>query len=178
MDDAVLVQRYIAGDEAAFEELMTKYQSMVYGLAYRLSGSAEDAQDIAQKAFINAFRGIGGFRGQSSFKTWIYSIAVNAGMNHLRKRALGDREVDETIAGNERGVLAAIVEREKQDIVRQGLARLPERQRTAVVLRAYEGLSNADAGKIMGCSEGAVKSHYHLGVRRLRELIRESGYEL
>lgn len=180
-EDEGLVERYIAGDERAIEEIVMKYQRQIYAFVYRMVNDMEDAKDLTQKTFIKAIKGIRGFRKEASFKTWLYQIAVNTGRNHIRERGHEEVELQESIIDSEHesgriGALSAIIEKEKMDYVKKGINKLPERQRLAVILRAYDGLSCSEAARAMGCSEGNVKAHYHNGVKRLREILK--GYSL
>jgi RNA polymerase sigma-70 factor (ECF subfamily) len=176
-DDIGLVERYIAGDKDAIEELVIRYQKMVYSIIYRMINDMEEAKDLTQKTFIKAVNGIRGFRKDSSFKTWLYQIAINTSLNHLRKNRYEEVELDESISANNPGTLSSIIEKEKKEHIKKSLDMLPERQRLAIVLRVYEDLSCSDTAKIMGCSEGAVKAHYHHGVNKLRGILKEKGYE-
>jgi RNA polymerase sigma-70 factor (ECF subfamily) len=177
-DDLRLVERYIAGDADAIEDIVRKYQKQIYAVLYRMTGNTEDAKDLTQTAFVKAMEAMKGFRRESSLKTWLYQIAINTGLNHLRLRQRRETELDESVAGDHGGTLAGIIERERRGSLRKGLNELPARQRLAVILRAYEGLSCAETAQVMGCTEGAVKAHYHHAVKRLREILKEKGYEV
>jgi len=177
-EDIQLVERYLGGDAEAVETLVMKYQKRIYTIAYRMTRNVEDAKDLTQKTFVKAIEGIKGFRRESSFKTWIYRIAINTSLTHLKGNRREERELDESIMGSHPGTLSTIIENEKRGFIRKGLDELPERQRLAVILRAYEGLSCTETAQVMGCSEGAVKAHYHHGVKRLKEIVKEKGYEI
>ena len=177
-EDIQLVERYLSGDAEAVEMLVEKYQKRIYAIVYRITRDVEDAKDMTQKTFVKAIEGMRGFRRESSFKTWIYRIAINTGLTHLKGNRREETELDESMMGSHPGTLSTIIEKEKRDHIRRGLDELPERQRLAVILRAYEGLSCSETAQIMGCSEGAVKAHYHHGVKRLREIVKEKGYEI
>ncbi len=175
-DDIALIQRYLAGEEAAAEELVLRYQKQLYAFLYRMTRDMEEAKDLTQKTFLKAIQGLGGFRGDASFKTWLYQIALNTGLNYLKQNRREMVDIDETAIGRNDDTLDGLIEEERKQRIRNSLHRLPERQRTAVVLRAYDGLSCQETAKVMGCSEGAVKAHYHLGVKKLREYMEECGY--
>jgi len=175
-DDIALIQRYLAGEEAAAEELVLRYQKQLYAFLYRMTRDMEEAKDLTQKTFLKAIQGLGGFRGDASFKTWLYQIALNTGLNHLKENRREMVDIDETALGSSDDTLDGLIEEERKQRIRNSLHRLPERQRTAVVLRAYDGLSCMETAQVMGCSEGAVKAHYHLGVKKLREYMEECGY--
>ncbi len=178
-DDITLIKRYISGDEEAVEELVMKYQKQVYAFAYRMTNNIEEAKDLTQETFIRAIKGLRGFRMEASFKTWLYRIAKNTNLNHIRQnRHHKEIKLEKPTIGNQRGALSAIIDKEKKDHIKKGLDELPARQRLSIILRAYEGLSCSETSKVMGCSEGAVKAHYHNAVKRLREILKEKGYEI
>ncbi|MBI5640196.1 MAG: RNA polymerase sigma factor [Nitrospirae bacterium] len=176
-EDIELIERYIAGDNTAVEELVVKYQRQIYAFVYRMTNDMEEAKDLTQKTFINAVKGIREFRRQSSFRTWLYKIAANTGLKHIRQRK-EEVELEESVVSNEEGVLSLLIDKEKRTHIKKGMERLPERQRLAVVLRVYEGLSCSGTAEVMGCTEGAVKAHYYNGVKKLRNILREKGYEI
>jgi RNA polymerase sigma-70 factor, ECF subfamily len=176
-EDIRLIEKYLSGDSSAIEALVMKYQKPIYAYVYRMAGNVEDAKDLTQKTFLQVFKGLKDFRGEASFKTWLYKIATNAALNHIRQTRFEETELEESIPGDGRGNLAIVIEKEKLGSINESLRELPERQRLAVILRAYDGLSCLETAKVMGCSEGAVKANYHNGVRRLREILKEKGYE-
>ena len=176
-EDLELIDKYLAGDEYAIEELVMKYQRKIYALAYRMTGNVEDSKDVTQKTFLQTFKSIEGFRRKSSFYTWLYQIALNTCLNHLQKKGQKTEELNETFSGKEAGALSAIIEKEKQAHLKNSLKQLPGRQKTAVIFRAYEGFSVKETAEVMKCSEGAVKAHYHNAIKKLREILSESGYE-
>ncbi|MBI5409301.1 MAG: RNA polymerase sigma factor [Nitrospirae bacterium] len=176
-EDIELVESYLGGSDEAMERLVMKYQKPVYAFIYRMTNNIEDAKDLTQKTFLNAVKGVKGFRRESSFKTWLYRIAANTCLNDVRSRR-DETVLEESFAGNQRGALSALIEEEKSRHIKDGIDKLSERQRLAVILRVYDGLSCIETAKVMGCSEGAVKAHYHNGVQRLREILKERGYEV
>ncbi len=177
-EDLTLIQRYLEGDDYAVEELVMKYRKKIYFLAYRMTGDIEASKDLTQKTFMQAFSGIKSFRKESGFYTWLYQIALNICLNHLNKKGLHSDTLDENHPDNCNSALSSVLDKEKQKNVQESLKRLPERQRAAVILRAYEGLTSKKASEVMKCSEGAVKAHYHNGIKKLRELLKEKGYEI
>jgi RNA polymerase sigma-70 factor (ECF subfamily) len=177
-EDIRLIERYAAGDEGAVEEIVAKYQRRVYAFIYRMTYDVEESKDLTQKTFINVLTGIKDFRKEASFKTWLYRIALNTGINHLRKNRPEESEIDESLACGRVGALSSLIEEEKKELVRSCLDGLPERQRLAVILRVYDDLNCSESARVMGCSEGAVKAHYHNGVKRLREILKGKGYEI
>jgi RNA polymerase sigma-70 factor (ECF subfamily) len=170
-EDLELIDRFIAGDEEAAGELVMRYQKMVYVFAYRMTNNMEDAKDITQTSFIRAIEGIRKFKRESSFRTWLYRIVANTGLNHIRRGWYRDAEINDSLSGNQAGALSLIIEGEKKNRIKKALAELPERQRLAILLRTYEEFSCREASRVMGCSESTVKAHYHFGVKKLRELL-------
>ncbi|MBI5180086.1 MAG: sigma-70 family RNA polymerase sigma factor [Nitrospirae bacterium] len=171
--DINLIERYLEGDTAAIDELVIKYQKQIYALTYRMTKDIEDAKDLTQKTFIKALKGIRGFKKKSTFKTWLYQIAINASINHLRQNRHEKAELEDSMAVENKGLLTAIIEEEKKGLIKEAMDKLPERQRLSVVLRVYDELSCSETAEVMGCSEGAVKAHYHNGVKRLKEILKE-----
>lgn len=170
-EDIRLIERYLAGDEYALEELVMKYQKKIYALAYRMTWDVEDSKDITQKTFLQAFKNIKGFRKESSFYTWLYQIGLNTCLSYLTKKNQETEELNESISGSNEEVLSTIIKKEKETHIKNSLKKLPERQRAAIILRAYEGLSLKETAEIMRCSEGAVKAHYHNGVKKLKRVL-------
>jgi len=171
-DDA-LIARAAAGDEQAREQLVGLYLHDVYEATARVLSDRELAEDAAQDAFVNALNNLHRFRGEASFRTWLLRIAVNAALSVARRQGRR-REVQLDAAGEvadgtdvERGT----IDRSEAERVRGMLERLPPKQRMAVTLRVHQGLSYAEVAAVMNCTEGAARVNYHLGVKRLRELI-------
>lgn len=177
--DAVLVERVQRGDKHAFELLVLKYQRKIMRLLSRLIHDPAEAEDVAQDAFIKAYRAIPQFRGESAFYTWLYRIAVNTAKNHLvarRRRPSGSAqyENDDGETFDETDNLsdintpeAAFASREIADTVNRAIEALPEELRTAIVLREIEGLSYEEIAQSMGCPIGTVRSR----IFRAREAI-------
>ena len=157
-----------------FETLVDKHADFVYNVAYKMMGNVEDAQDVAQDAFLSAHRAFGRFRGESRITTWLYRITVNAALMKLRKEkrarmstrtGLEDVDVVERDATPERWALSS----ELGEKLQEGMAELPGDLRAAVVLRDTEGLSNAEAADILGIKVPALKSRVHRGRVLLRK---------
>lgn len=174
-EDISLIAEYLQGDEEAIEELVRRYQKMIYAFTYKMVNDMEEAKDITQNTFIKAIKGIKGFKGKASFKTWLYRIALNTSLNHIREgRRHKEVEFDESFPGNQDGSLSLIISQEETNRIKKSVDILPGQQRLAVMLRTYEGLSCKETSKVMGCSESAVKAHYHFGVRKLRDILSDS----
>ena len=173
-EDISLIAEYLKGDEEAIEELVRRYQKMIYVFTYKMVNDMEEAKDITQNTFIKAIKGIKGFKGKASFKTWLYRIALNTSLNHIREGRHKEVEFDETLPCNQVGNLSLIISQEEKNRIKKSVDKLPGQQRLAVMLRTYEGLSCKEASKVMECSESAVKAHYHFGVRKLRDILSDS----
>jgi len=179
--DKQLVLRVQQGDKNAFDLLVIKYQQKIMSLISRYVHDADEVQDVAQEAFIKAYRALPGFRGDSAFYTWLYRIAINTAKNHLVSRsrrppgsdvdledaqyiesadALRDRESPE----------AALFGEELRTTVNKALDALPDDLRTAVTLREFDGLSYEEIAEVMDCPVGTVRSR----IFRAREAIDRS----
>ena len=167
--DAELVKRVQAGDKAAFDILVQKYQHKVVNLINRFVSDQTECYDIAQDAFIKAYRAIGNFRGDSQFYTWLYRIAANTAKNHLASRArkspsysvdVDDAEHYEGESGlkeyttPENLLLTDEIER----TVFQAIEELPDDLKSAIMLREIEGLSYEEIAEVMDCPIGTVRS--------------------
>ncbi|MFH1147647.1 MAG: sigma-70 family RNA polymerase sigma factor [Pseudomonadota bacterium] len=173
-DDSQLVEEYLSGDSRSIEELVVRYQRQIYYLIYRLTNDLEESKDLTQKTFLKAVRAITKFRNESCFKTWLYRIAVNTSLDQIGEQKRYPRaELNETIADSDSDVVSKLAGEERKERLRKAVHELPERQRLAVILRVYDGLSISETAHVMGCSEGAVKAHYHHAVKRLRNLLQE-----
>jgi RNA polymerase sigma-70 factor (ECF subfamily) len=177
MDDRVLIERYLSGEESAMEEIMVKYQKSVYGLAYRLTWDKEESKDITQQTFTQVIKNLAKFRKESLFKTWLYKIAINLSLNYKGRHFYKQEELKESIAGNQVGALSLLIRKEKTILFKKALSEVPERQRLAIVLRTYQELSCREVADVMGISEGAVKANYHNGVKKLKDLLSKHGHE-
>lgn len=182
--DEVLVERARAGDEAAFGELVARYQGRVYRLGLRLAGDPADAEEILQETFVQVFKGLGGFRGESRFSTWLYRVGANCALMHRRARRRRQLEsldsylpdfdahgrharldVDYSAAARieetyERRQLAAAA--------MAGLDRLPEAYRAVFVLRDLEELSTAEVAALLQLEPAAVRQRLHRARLMLR----------
>lgn len=176
--DQQLVERVQAGDKRAFDLLVTKYQHKILGLIIRFVHDPYEAQDVAQEAFIKAYRALGNFRGDSAFYTWLYRIAINTAKNHLvaRGRRPPDSDVSAEDAEFYEGDHAlkdigsperALLRDEIESTVHRTIQQLPNDLRTALTLREFDGLSYEEIAKVMQCPVGTVRSR----IFRAREAV-------
>jgi RNA polymerase sigma-70 factor, ECF subfamily len=178
-EDLALAERCRRGDLGAFEELYRTHARRLYGVTVRMLGNTADADDMLQEIFLAAHRKLDSFRGESALGTWLYRLAVNLCLDHLRSRtgramqmtdALDD-EPELPDAGS-RGLAERTVT--KMDLER-ALAQLPEGCRTAFVLHDIQGLEHREVGEVMGIAEGTSKSQVHKARMRLRTLLSRTG---
>jgi RNA polymerase sigma-70 factor (ECF subfamily) len=172
-----LAEQAASGDTDAFSELVRRYQSRIVNLARALANDG-DAEDLAQEAFIRAYRGMGRFRGDSSFKTWLYRIAINVIRSHMDHRRrwsrIWGRSVDDGSAEAQRAVVSqagfdvALVTR---DAIDRALARLSPDLRVAVALRDLQGLEYREIAETLGIPIGTVESRIFRGRQVLRPLL-------
>ena len=181
-DEAQLVTELQAGSDAAFDYLVTYYHAGVYNLVYGILADAADAADVTQDVFLRVFRGIRGFRGGSSLKTWLYRVSVRQALNHRRWCWRHHRQqfsIDEENGRNsamelrdeEATPFEQLATREMQSTVRRALASVPPLFRSAVILRDLEGLSYEEIAEILEVSVGTVKSRILRGRRTLKEIL-------
>jgi RNA polymerase sigma-70 factor (ECF subfamily) len=159
-----------------FEAFVLGYQKQAFSVAYRITGSVEDAQDAVQEAFVRAFRSREDFRGEAAVTTWFHRVVVNAALDVMRKRKglpivveeLPDRAGDSDPRPEESARRAEIRER-----IRQAVHRLPERQREVFLLKHFENMSVKEVGIALGLAEGTVKVHLSRAVNTLKEELCE-----
>lgn len=172
--DQGLVARARNGDADALNALVSRHHEAVYRVAYRVLGDPDAAADAAQDAFLKALDALHTFRGEAAFRTWLLRIAANAATSAGRQTTRR-REVALDAAPEQTGELASperrAVIRTESERVERALAELPEKQRLAVTLRIHEDLSHREVGEVIGSSEGAARVNYHLGIKRLKELL-------
>jgi len=168
-DDRELVQQACAGDLAAFEELVRRHQRGLFSYLYRMTGNSSDAEELAQQALVKAWQSLRGFRGGSSFKTWLYRIGINLALN-FRARTKPTEELVESMPAEENPA-EEFRQRQRDVAVQAALAGLPRDQRTALVLSVYEEMSYREIGAAMGKSVRAVDSLLFRAKQNLRRLL-------
>ncbi|MGM0529507.1 MAG: RNA polymerase sigma factor [Bacteroidota bacterium] len=159
-----LINELVAGNEDAYRRLITLYRKHVIRLCMGFTGSSDDAEDLAQDVFVEIFKSIRRFRGQSSLSTWIYRIAVNKSLNFIRDRKRGDyndyKKVTD-LGGNDSGEYSAdqkLVQEEHSEALHSAIDSLPEAQRTAFVLSKYEDMKYSEIADVMKTSISSVES--------------------
>jgi len=183
--DSGLIERCLAGSDEAFNRLVLRHQRRAVNLAYRFLGNYEDACDVAQEAFVRVHKHLRRFKGQSSFKTWLYKIVLNLSRNKYRwKKRRGEfgRISIDNPGGDNPGnpmeipdttlsVAREIRRKEIRSRIQEALSRLPKNHREILVLRHMEGLSYSDISGMLGCAEGTIKSRLHRARIEIRKLL-------
>jgi RNA polymerase sigma-70 factor, ECF subfamily len=184
LSEAEAIARAKQGDAEAFEVLYNLHRRRVYSLCLRMTANTAEAEDLAQEAFLQLFRKIATFRGESAFSTWLHRMAVNVVLMHLRKKGLPVVSLEETTEGTE--------ETPKKDFGADDLAlsgsidrlqlqtavdRLPPGYRTIFVLHDVEGYEHNEIANLVGCSIGNSKSQLHKARMKLREFLKTSRAE-
>jgi len=180
IDDLTLVRRSQKEDMRAYDVLVRRYQERIYATVYHMTSNHEDANDLTQETFIKAFRALRSFKGDSSFYTWIYRIAVNKTINFLKQRknrvqiSLNDMDFN---AENDPDLVALVSEKtprralnlsELQEKLNAAMLKLSEHHRMVVTLHDIQGLSHEEIGKIMDCNVGTVRSRLFYARQQLQ----------
>jgi RNA polymerase sigma-70 factor (ECF subfamily) len=173
LDDVQLLDACRAGRHGAFDVIVERHRRSVYQLCYRFVGNHEDASDLSQDVFLRVYRGLGSFRGGSSFATWLYRIGVNACLNRIAVRKPITEEIDKrqhvdtrTESPSER-----VLRQERGARVREAITQLPPKQRATLVLRMYQELSHEEIAEVLGSSVGAVKANFFHALGNLKRLL-------
>ena len=175
--DYALAQASSEGDMRAFEELYQRHNRRVYSLCLRMTQNVSEAEDLAQEVFIQLFRKIGSFRGESAFTTWLHRLTVNQVLMHFRKRGVRMEQTTEdgetpiqVVTGTENPNAMPVVDRIALD---KAIAQLPPGYRTVFVLHDVEGHEHEEIARMLGCSVGTSKSQLHKARMKLRGLLRQ-----
>jgi RNA polymerase sigma-70 factor (ECF subfamily) len=181
-DDSALVARAQAGDTIAFDELVKRYADKVHRLTYKVLRHEEDASDALQDAFLSAYRSLPRFKGESTFSTWLYRVAMNAALMRLRKRRDGMVSLEQPGDGSEtraplqiadwaRTPAEELLNSELRVALQRAVDALPEDLAKVFLLREWEGKSNAEVAEILEISIPAVKSRLHRARVALRDFL-------
>ena len=184
-EDSELIARTQAGDPTAFDQLVVKYSPRLYGLVYNMTTNHEDTNDLMQDVFAKAYRSIRGFRGQSSFYTWIHSIGVNMTINFLKKRGrryhMSLDDVDANIQNDKDFIEQTATTNpvreadlaELQQRLNEAMMKLSYEHRAVVTMFDIQGMPHAEISKILGVSEGTVRSRLFYAHRQLQNYLEE-----
>lgn len=185
-DDLTLVRRAQGGDSAAYDELVRRYQRQIYGVIYHMTSHHEDANDLAQEAFVKAWQALKSFKGDSSFFTWLYRIAVNRTLNHLKQRkfrdskhgmSLNDLDAD---AEHHPDIVALASDKtprrdlaldELKEKLNAAIQRLSENHRIVVTLHDIQGLPHDEIAKVLGCNTATVRTRMFYARQQLQGIL-------
>ncbi len=177
-DDERIIEACRRGDRRAFNELVRGNQQRVYRVVRRIVQDPDDAMDITQDVFIRAYQGLDGFRGGSKIFTWLYRIAVNLSINHVKSGRVRrffrfDREDGEYV-DHTPGIHEGLEREEIRRSIERAIAALPAKQRAVFVLRYYEELPYEDIAGMLGTSVGGLKANYHHAMKKIEEKVRHA----
>ena len=173
--DNLAVERYLAGDMTAFDELMIRYERQIYRICYRFVNNRDDAMDLAQEVFIKAFEHLGNFRRESSMKTWLYRIAMNHCINHVKKHSQEFVEVTEAVGSVRSSAQSQLEDSEQREHFRRLVKQLPPKQKAILELRINEQLSYEEIAKISGRSISTIKASVFFALAKLKKLVKDPG---
>lgn len=183
MNEHELIELARRGDFGAFEALVVQTESKIYGHLLRMVGNEDDARDLLQESYLNAYRNMSSFKGESRFSTWLYRIATNQALMLLRKKTPETTNIDEIRIPSHEELKArnmsdwainpkeAILRKEVRLQVEAAIKKLPPSYKAVVLLRDIEEMSTAETARVLGVSEGAVKTRLHRARVYLRELL-------
>jgi len=175
--DLELVNEVRSGKRQAFTELMRRYQQRVYWTARRIVGSHEEADDIAQETFVKAYLALGDFRGDASFFTWLYRIAVNLSLNAIRKQQvlgyLRQSEIVNRIFPGDENPQKDLELKETQTLLDKAIAELPEKQRAVFVMRYHDEMTYEEISRVLKTSVGGLKANYFHALRKVQEYMKD-----
>jgi len=181
MDDAKLMLRVKEGDEEAFRQIVKQYQKTILDLCFRYVGNPEDAEEVTQDVFINLHKAAGSYEPKAKLSTYLYRIAVNLSLNRIRDRKwkrfvplefLRRGEENRPVSSEIREPDSLLEQKEKQQAVRNAIDSLPTNQRTAVILKRFQGLSYEEIAEVMNCSVSAVEARLHRAKQALQKKLR------
>jgi RNA polymerase sigma-70 factor (ECF subfamily) len=182
--DEELVAQSMRGDADSFNQLILRWERPIYALAYRVIGHEDDARDVCQETFLRAFRGINAFKGQAKFSSWLYRIALNLCRDWIRRERR--TPVVQTPEGVELSDLAAergpaesiedlVARQDMSRVVAKAMEALSEDQRTAIILKEYQGLTFQEIADLQGCPLSTVKTRLYQGLTLLRRQLEQQG---
>lgn len=169
--DQLLVARYLEGDLVAFDEMMTRHERQIYRLCYRFDRNHDDAMDLTQDVFVKAFEKLPSFRGDARFKTWLYRVAVNHCLNHVKKHSQNFVEVTEQTGRVKAAADDRLLAQERRRIVRDLMPQLPPRQRAIFEMRMNDNLSYEEIAKFLNRSVSTIKSSVFFALTKLKKLV-------
>jgi RNA polymerase sigma-70 factor (ECF subfamily) len=173
LDESALVAAVLAGRPAAFDLIVERHRRAVYQICYRFMGNHEDASDLSQDVFLRAYRGLGRFKGQAALGTWLHRIAVNTCLNRLALKTPRSEPIEASQYVDTRSESAPdrLLRDERAVRVREAVAKLPTKQRVALILRTYQEKSHQEIADVLGTSVGAAKANVFHALQNLKKLL-------
>jgi RNA polymerase sigma-70 factor, ECF subfamily len=180
--DEELIRNFRRGEEAAFDLIVRKYRKEIYRVAYRITGDHAEADEMAQETFCRAYMALRGFRGESSLRTWLCRIVSNLSLNVVQSARVTRRDTttveDLALAGETATVQAPtgvenLVRQERRIRLRRAIGELPGKQKSTLILRAFEGLQYKEIARVMGCSTGTAKANFFHAVAFLKRELKD-----
>jgi RNA polymerase sigma-70 factor (ECF subfamily) len=174
LDDRALASKAAGGNREAFDVIVERHRRSVYLVCYRFVNNHEDASDLAQDAFVRAWRGLRNFKGQSALSTWLYRIAVNVCLNKVSAKTPISEPIDSTDHFEDariEGAQHAMIRDERAVVVRKAIASLPKKQRATLILRTYHEMSHQQIADVLGSSVGAVKANFFHALANLKKIL-------
>lgn len=175
-DESKLVELSLSGDVDAYAALVKQHQNMILAMTFRMTGSLNDAEELAQEAFLRGYQQLGSFNGASKFSTWLCRIALNLSLD-WRRRESRREGIHSQWAESVEGDSTARFPDELSRRVQGALNQLPAKQRAAMVLTVYENQSHAEAAKILGCTEATISWRVFAARRKLKRLLKDISHE-
>ncbi len=177
--DDVYVHKTVEGDVEAFNELVNRHHSKIYGLAYRMLGNREDAADATQETFLEAYKSIKAFRFQSQFGTWLYRIGINTCQQYIRKAqahankltAYARESEINSVTADQNAPERSVLKDEQNEIVQGAINLLPPKQREVVTLYYMQHLKYREIAEVLNCSEGTVASRLNQALKNLKRKL-------
>lgn len=190
LSDEALVERTVRGDTRAYDELVSRWQQVIFNLVYRMLGKEHEAQEVCQDAFTAAYLNLKNFRGDAKFSSWLYRIAINLSTSHLRKRQRASLEsLDEMHEAGAAAEVEAIqwnlagwqtaeeqaIERDRARHVKHAVEHLPAEHRIVLILKEYHGLTFKEIAEVLNIPTSTVKTRMYAGLTELRKHLNRMG---
>ena len=179
-----LVKELMEGKQEAFNELFLMFQRPIYYLAMRMLANHNDADEIVQKTFLQVHQSIQGFRSESSFKTWLYRIAINQCKDHLKSKEQRvskmsiDNPIFRGLKEKSQSPIQKLIQQDRTQVLIKIINQLSQQQKTTVMLRVFEDMAFKEIASVLDCTESTAKVHYHQALVKMKSLFKETHNDL
>ena len=181
ISDDELVSQVKKGDSTSFVQLVDRYKKGLYRMFYRNLRNHADAEDLTQEVFLKAYANLSGFREESSFKTWLYKIAINLSTNFMKSGRFKREILDDTFMqkedGGPSGIIENLIKKDSSRLLRDAMETLPDKQKMTLTLRIDKELKNREIAEILDCPVGTVKANLFHAINHIRKTLKDNGYE-